>query len=80
MPSVNAARIEEEMRKLAEERVARFAGDAPMLTRAQTARIWGKSAAWVRAMQAAGRVPTVPFGNMEKVPRAVAIIGLVKGI
>ena len=29
-------------------------------------------------MQVAGRVPTVPFGNMEKVQRAVVIIGLVK--
>ena len=80
MLRVNPTRIEEEMRKLAEERVARFAGDAPMLTRAQTARVWGKTTAWVKAMQVAGRVPTVPFGNLEKVPRAVAIIGLVKGV
>ena len=80
MLRVNPTRIEEEMRKLAEERVARFAGDAPMLTRAQTARIWGKSSSWVKAMQVAGRVPTVPFGAGERVPRAVAIIGLVKGV
>ena len=51
MLRVNLARLEEEMRKLAEERVRAFAGDAPMLTRAQTARVWGKSAAWVKAMQ-----------------------------
>jgi hypothetical protein len=80
MLRANLARLEEEMRTLAEERVARFAGDAPMLTRAQTARIWGKSAAWVKTMQVAGRVPTVPFGTGERVPRAVAIIGLVKGV
>jgi hypothetical protein len=80
MLRVNLAQLEEEMRKLAEQRVTSIAGDAPMLTRAQTARVWGKSAAWVKAMQVAGRVPTVPFGNMERVPRAVAIIGLVKGV
>ena len=57
MLRANLARLEEEMRTLAEERVARFAGDAPMLTRAQTARIWGKSAAWVKTMQVAGASP-----------------------
>jgi hypothetical protein len=31
-------------------------------------------------MQVTGRVPTVPFGNMEKVQRAVVIIGLVRGV
>ena len=80
MLQVNPTRLEEEMRKLAEERVTRFAGDAPLLTRAQTARIWDKSPSWVKAMQVAGRVHVVPFGNTERVPRAVAIIGLVKGI
>jgi hypothetical protein len=80
MPRVNQTQVEEEMRKLAEDRVRSFVGDAPMLTRSQTAKIWNRSSAWVKAMQVAGRVPTVPFGNTEKVPRAVAIIGLVKGI
>jgi hypothetical protein len=80
MPRVNLAQVEREMRLLAEGRVRSFVGDAPLLTRTQTAKIWNRSPAWVKAMQAAGRVPTVPFGNMEKVPRAVAIIGLVKGV
>jgi predicted phosphohydrolase len=80
MLRVNLAQVEQEMRILAEERIRSIVGDAPMLTRAQTARVWGKSPAWVKAMQAAGRVPTVPFGHLQKVPRAVAIIGLVKGV
>jgi hypothetical protein len=80
MPRVNQDQVEREMRVLAEDRVRSFVGDAPLLTRSQTAKIWSRSPAWVKAMQAAGRVPTVPFGNMQKVPRAVAIIGLVKGV
>lgn len=80
MPRVNQDQVEREMRVLAEDRVRSFVGDAPLLTRSQTAKIWNRSPAWVKQMQAAGRVPTVPFGNMEKVPRAVAIIGLVKGV
>jgi hypothetical protein len=80
MARVNMAQVETEMRILAEERTRSIAGDAPLLTRRQTAQIWGKSPAWVKKMQAAGRVPTVPFGPMERVPRAVVIIGLVKGI
>ncbi len=80
MPRVNQAQVEQEMRILAEDRVRSFVGDAPLLTRGQTAKIWNRSPAWVKAMQAEGRVPTVPFGNMEKVPRAVAIIGLIKGV
>jgi hypothetical protein len=80
MPRVNQAEVEREMRVIAEDRVRSVAGDAPLLTRSQTAKIWNRSAAWVKSMQVAGRVPTVPFGNMEKVPRAVVIIGLVKGV
>jgi hypothetical protein len=80
MPRMNLNRVEEEMRILAEERTRSIAGDAPMLTRTQTARIWNQSPAWVRAMQVAGRVPTVPFGRLVKVPRAAVIIGLIKGI
>jgi hypothetical protein len=68
------------MRKLAEERTRSFAGDAPLLTRSQTAKIWNRSPGWVKAMQAAGRVPVVQFGNGEKVQRAVVIWGLIKGV
>jgi len=77
---VNLARLEEEMRILAEERTKNVAGDAPMLTIAQTARVWNKSPHWVRTMEAAGRVPTVPWGSKPAVPRAVVIMGLVKGL
>jgi hypothetical protein len=80
MPRVNLALVEDEMRLLAEERTKSVAGDAPMLTRSQTARIWGQSAAWVKTMQDAGRVPSVPWGATWRVPRAVVIIGLVKGL
>jgi hypothetical protein len=80
MPRVNQALVEEEMRKLAEERTRSVAGDAPMLSISQTAKIWNRSAAWVKEMQAAGRVPTVPFGNAERVQRATVIWGLVKGL
>jgi hypothetical protein len=80
MPRVNQVQVEQEMRILAEERVKTLVGDTPMLSIAQTARIWGKSSSWVKAMQAAGRVHVVPFGVRERVPRAVAIMGLVKGV
>ena len=80
MPRVNLAQIEDEMRILAEERITRMVGDAPMLTRTQLARVWNKSPPWVKAMQAAGRVHVVPFGKRERAPRAVAIIGLVRGV
>ena len=80
MAQVNLARVEEEMRRLAEERVTRMVGDTPMLTKSQTARVWNKSPTWVAKMQAAGRVHVIPFGDRERVPRAVAIIGLVKGV
>ena len=39
------------MRILAEDRVRSVAGDAPLLTRSQTAKIWNRSPAWVKAMQ-----------------------------
>jgi hypothetical protein len=80
MSRVSLALVEQEMRVLAEERIKSLVGDAPMLTRTQTARIWGRSPSWVKAMQLAGRVPTVPFGNVEKVQRAVVVVGLVKGV
>jgi hypothetical protein len=80
MSRVNQVQVEQEMRILAEDRVRSFVGDAPLLSRSQTAKIWGRSSSWVKAMQVAGRVPTVPFGNMEKVQRAVVIIGLVRGV
>ena len=80
MTRVNVAQLEAEMRILAEERVRSLVGDAPMLTLSQTGRVWNKSPSWVTAMKAAGRVHTIPFGNRERVPRAVAIIGLVKGV
>jgi hypothetical protein len=80
MLQVSLSRIEEEMRLLAEERVKTLVGDTPMLSIAQTARIWGKSSSWVKAMQAAGRVHVVQFGVRERVPRAVVIMGLVKGV
>jgi hypothetical protein len=79
MPRLNSTRIEEEMRRFAEERVTRMVGDAPMLTKSQLARIWNKSPSWVTKMQVAGRVHVVPFGNVERAPRAVAIIGLLRG-
>jgi hypothetical protein len=80
MAKVNLAEVEAEMKVLAEARVERIAGDAPALTTKQTAEIWGRSSSWVKSMQKAGRVPTIPFGSMELVPRVVAIIGLVKGV
>ena len=80
MPKVNLAEVEAEMKALAEARVERIAGDAPALTTKQTAEIWNRSPSWVKSMQEAGRVPTIPFGRWEMVPRAVAIIGLVKGV
>jgi hypothetical protein len=80
MTRVNLALVEYEMRILAEERVQSIAGDAPTLTRTQTAKVWGKSPPWVKAMQVSGRVPTVPFGKRDHVVRAVAIIGLIKGV
>jgi hypothetical protein len=80
MSRVNLAQVETEMRVLAEERTRSIAGDAPLLTRRQTAEVWGKSPAWVKKMQEAGRVPTVPFGPLERVQRAVVIWGLVKGV
>jgi hypothetical protein len=63
MPRVNQAQVEEEMRKLAEERTRSVAGDSPMLSIGQAARVWNKSPYWVRKMQTAGRVPTVPWGS-----------------
>ena len=81
MPRVNQAQVEEEMRILAEERSRSVAGDAPMLTRSQTAKIWNRSAAWVKAMQdgwARSHRPVRQYA--EKVPRAVVIIGFVKGV
>ncbi|HZZ24323.1 MAG TPA: hypothetical protein VFE60_17830 [Roseiarcus sp.] len=80
MARTNLTQVENEMRVLAEERIKTLVGDTPMLSIAQTARIWGKSSSWVKAMQAAGRVRVVQFGVRERVPRAVAIIGLVKGV
>jgi hypothetical protein len=80
MPRANLAEVEAEMRILAEERVTRMVGDAPMLTKTQLARVWNKSPPWVRAMQVAGRVHVVPFGKRERAPRAVAIMGLVRGV
>jgi hypothetical protein len=80
MPQVNLTKIEEEMRVLAEERTKNVAGDAPMLTIAQTGRVWAKTPYWVRTMHAAGRVPAVPWGSKLGVPRAVVILGLVKGV
>jgi hypothetical protein len=80
MSLLNIARIEEEMRLLAEERIQSVAGDAPMLTLTQLGRVWGKSPTWVARMRTAGRVPTVPFGRWRGVQRAVAITGLVKGV
>jgi hypothetical protein len=76
----NLARLEEEMRKLAEQRVTSIVGDAPMLTDAQLGRVWNKRPYWVKKMREAGRVHSVPFGRREMSPRAVAILGLVKGI
>jgi hypothetical protein len=80
MARMNLTVVEDEMRALAEDRTRGIAGDTPMLSIAQTARIWGKSSSWVKAMQAAGRVHVVQFGVRERVPRAVAIMGLVKGV
>ena len=84
MPRVNQARLEEEMRNSGggtrPVAIRLTANYADANDRSQTARIWGKSSSWVKAMQAAGRVHVVPFGVRERVPRAVAIIGLVKGI
>jgi hypothetical protein len=80
MARTNLAELEDEMRILAEERVKTLFGDTPMLTITQTARIWGKPPAWVKAMKDAGRVHVIPFGDKVRVPRAVAIMGLVRGI
>jgi hypothetical protein len=80
MSQTTVTRIEAEMRVLAEERIKSLAGDAPMLTLSQTARVWGKSPSWVTKMKAAGRVHTVDFGLRQRVPRATVIRGLVKGL
>jgi hypothetical protein len=80
MQSVNLARLEEEMRQLAEARIQSIAGDAPMLTTEQLAKIWGRSPSWITRMRAAGRIPNVQFGDWPQVPRAVAIMGLVRGV
>jgi hypothetical protein len=80
MLRVNLARLEEEMRILAEQRTKNVAGDAPMLTVAQTARVWSKSPYWVMKMKGEGRVPHVQWGAKIGVPRAVVIMGLVKGL
>ena len=80
MQNVNLVRLEEEMRALAEERIQAVAGDAPMLTTTQLAKIWGRSPAWITRMRAAGRIPNVQFGDWPQVPRTVAIMGLVRGV
>jgi hypothetical protein len=80
MQSVNLARLEEEMRQFAEQRIQSIAGDAAMLTTEQLAKIWGRSPSWITRMRAAGRIPNIQFGNWPQVPRAVAIMGLVKGV
>jgi hypothetical protein len=78
--TVNLAKLEEEMRQFAEERIQSVAGDAPMLTTTQLAEIWDRSPRWITRMRAAGRVPSVPFGGWDQTPRAVAVMGLVRGI
>jgi hypothetical protein len=80
MQAIDLVRLEEEMRKLAEERIQAIAGDAPMLTDTQLAAVWGKSTTWVKKMRALGRVPSVQFGGRSQASRAVAIHGLVRGI
>jgi hypothetical protein len=51
-----------------------------MLTTTQLAEIWGRSPAWITRMRAAGRIPSVPFGGWGQTSRAVAIMGLVRGV
>jgi hypothetical protein len=80
MPQVNLVKLEEEMRQFAEQRIQAVAGHAPMLTTTQLAEIWGRSPSWITRMRAAGRIPNVQFGDWPQVPRAVAIMGLVKGV
>jgi hypothetical protein len=77
---INLAKIEDEMRVLAEERIRSLVGDTPVLTRTQTARVWNKSSSWVKQMEKEGRVPIIPFGRVTKIPRAAVVIGLVKGV
>jgi hypothetical protein len=77
---VNLARLEEEMRQFAERRIQAVAGDAPMLTMRQLAEIWGRSPSWITRMRMAGRIPNTQFGAWPQVPRAVAIMGLVRGV
>jgi hypothetical protein len=72
--------LEQEMRQFAEQRIKDIAGDAPMLTTEQLAKIWGRSPSWITRMRAAGRIPNVQFGDWPQVPRAVAIMGLVRGV
>jgi hypothetical protein len=78
--TVDLARLEEEMRQFAEQQIQAVAGDAPMLTTTELAKIWRRSPAWIAKMRTAGRIPNVQFGNCPQVPRAVAIMGLVRGI
>jgi hypothetical protein len=80
MPRVNLTKVEAEMRILAEERIQNIAGDAPMLTTLQLARVRSKSPSWITRMRLLGRVPSIPFGKWRQVPRAVAIMGLVRGV
>jgi hypothetical protein len=77
---VDLVKLDEEMRRLAEERVTAIAGDALLLDDQQLAKIWDRSTTWVVKMKKLGRVQTVPFGSWHRVPRAIAIRGLVRGI
>jgi hypothetical protein len=77
---VDLVKLDEEMRRFAEQRIQSIAGDAPMLTTTQLVEIWDRSPAWIAKMRAAGRIPSVPFGGWDQTSRAVAIMGLVRGI
>ena len=81
MPRVNQALVEEEMRKLAEERTRSVAGDAPMLS----IEAGGEDLEQIAVLgedDADGRACSDrPVGAAEHgVPRAVVIWGLVKGV
>jgi hypothetical protein len=78
--NLNMAVLEHEMRVLAEQRIQAIAGDAPTVTMFQLGKIWRKSPSWIAKMRAAGRIPCVPFGNRIEASRAVAIMGLVRGV
>jgi hypothetical protein len=78
---LDQARIAREMRILAEARVDQVAGkNALVLSKKDTAKIFGRSIEWVRAMIVRGRLPAIRIGNVDMIQRPVAIEALIRGV